>query len=132
MGIGDWGLGDIGGLGHTTHEEQTGADESDLDGDGEVEDDRQQEGDPQDDDVALGVLQDRSEGAPATHVVADDDQHTSQTGHRDVLCQRHEEEEDEQQHGSVDDTSHRRATAIIDVGHRTGDGSSGGNTAEEG
>ena len=34
----------IGGLSHTAHEEQTGADESELDGDGEVEDDGEEEG----------------------------------------------------------------------------------------
>ena len=121
----------VGGLSHTAHEEQTGADETDLDGDGKVEDDREQEGDPEDDDIALRVLQDAQERTPATHVIAHDDKHTSQTGHGDILCQRHEEEEDEQQHGGVDDTRNRRATAIVDVGHRTGDGTGGRDTAEE-
>ena len=123
---------DVGGLSHTAHEEQTGTNQAHLDGNGEVEDDRQQEGDPEHDDIALRVLQDGNERAPAAHVIAHDDEHTGQTGHGDILRQRHEEEEDEQQHSGVDDAGNGRAAAVVDVGHRTGDGTRGRYAAEDG
>ena len=123
---------DIGGLSHTAHEEQTGTEQTDLDGDGEVEDDRQEEGDPEHDDIALRVLQDGNKASPTTHIIAHDDEHTGQTGHGDILRQRHEEQEDEQQHGGMDDACNGRTTAIVNVGHRTGDGTRGRYTAEDG
>ncbi len=118
-------------LGHTAHEEEHGDQESDLDGDRQVEDDRQQEGDEQDGDVALRVLHQRPEGTPLAHVVGDDDQHAGQAGHRDVLRQRSEEEQDEQQHDGVDDAGDRAAAAVVDVGHRAGDGAGDGDAAED-
>ena len=123
---------DIGGLSHTAHEEQAGTEQTDLDGDGEVEDDRQQEGDPEHDDIALRVLQDGNKASPTTHIIAHDDEHTGQTGHGDILRQRHEEQEDEQQHGCMDDACNGRAAAVVDVGHRTGDGTRGRYAAEDG
>ena len=122
---------DIGRLSHTTHEEQTGADKSHLDGNGKVEDDCQQERHPEDNDIALGVLHNAGERTPSAHAIAHDDEYTSQTGHRDILRQRHEKEEDEQQYSSMDDTGYRRTSAIIDVGHGAGNGTCGRNTAKE-
>ena len=123
---------DVGGLSHTAHEEQTSTDEAHLDSDGEVEDDGEQEGDPEHDDIALGILQDAEEAAPTAHIITHDDKHTSQTSHGDILCQRHEEQEDEQQHGSVDDASHGRTTTVVDIRHRSGDGTCRWDTAEDG
>ena len=77
---------DIGSLCHAAHEEQAGTDEANLDGNGQVKDDGKKEGDPKHDDVALRILHDVSERAPTTHAIAYDDKHTSQTGHRDILC----------------------------------------------
>ena len=57
------------------HKESTGQDESNLNGDGEVEDDRQEESHAKHNDVALRVLQQATDGAPAAHVVSHDDQH---------------------------------------------------------
>ena len=123
---------DIGGLCHTTHEEQASTDQTHLDGNGEVEDDCQQECHPEHDDVALGILQDAHERTPPAHVIAHNDEHTSQTGHRDVLSQRHEEKEDEQKYGSVDNAGHRGTTTVVDVRHSTGNGTRSGYTAEDG
>ena len=50
---------DICSLCHTTHKEQTCADKTHLDGDGKIEDHRQQECHPKHDDIALWILQDR-------------------------------------------------------------------------
>ena len=122
----------VGSLSHTSHEEQTSTEQAYLDSDGEVEDDGEQESDPKHDNVALGVLQDAEERTPAAHIIADDDEYTGQTGHGDVLCQRHEEEENEQQHGGVDDACNGSASAVVDVGHRTGNGSRSGDASEDG
>ena len=86
---------DISGLGHTAHKEQTSTDKTHLNGNGEVEDDGEQEGDPKHDDIALGILQDRHETAPTAHVIAHNHKHTCQTSHRDILCQWHEEQENQ-------------------------------------
>ena len=122
----------IGGFGHTAHEEQTGTDESYLDGDGEVEDDGEEEGQQQHGDVALGVAHHGHEGAPAAHTVGNDDEHACQTSHRDILCQRHKEQEDDQEHDRMDDAGNGCASAVVDIGHRAGDGTCGGDAAEEG
>ena len=90
------GDGDARGLGDASHEEHHGQQQADLDGDGEVEDDGQEEGGEQHGDVAPRVLQQRAEGAPLAHVVGHDDEHTGQTGHRYVARQGAEEEQDEQ------------------------------------
>ena len=122
----------VGCLSHASHEEQTGDDQSHLNGDGQVEDDGEEEGDEQYGDVTLGILGQGEERAPAAHAIAHHHQHTGQTGHGNILCQGHEEEEDEQQYGSMDDTGDGGASAIVDVGHGAGDGTCGRNTSEEG
>ena len=123
----------LGGLSHTTHEEQTGTDEAKLDGDGEVEDDGEEEGEQQHGDIALGIATCHGqERAPSAHAIADHHQDTCQAGHGDILRQGHKEQEDEQQHQGMDDACHRSATAIVDVGHGAGNGSRGGNTAKQG
>ena len=60
-----------------------------------------------------------------------DGQYAGQTGHRDVLRQRHQEQQDQQQHDRVDDSGYRRPSPVVDVGHRAGDRSRCGNTAEQ-
>lgn len=122
---------DLGGLGHAAHEEEAGDEQAHFDGDGEVEDDGEEEGDEQHDDVALGVLHQLHEGAPSAHVVAHDDQHAGQARHGDEGSQRHEHEEDDEQYGSMDDAGHGGASAVVDVGHRTGNGSRARDAAEE-
>ena len=59
-------------------------------------------------------------------------EHTGKTSHRDVLGERHEEEEDEQEHYGMHDAADRSLAAVVDVGHRTGDGTSGRDAAEDG
>lgn len=53
-------------LSHPSHKQQTGTDESELDGNGEVEDDGKEEGEQQDGDVALRITQHR-QGKNAIH-----------------------------------------------------------------
>ena len=59
----------IGGLRHTLHKQQTGNDQSHLDGNGEVEDYSEEEGDEQYGYVAFGILHQGEERAPAAHAV---------------------------------------------------------------
>ena len=122
----------LGGLHHTLDEEGAGDDETNLDGDGEVEDDGQEEGDQQDGNITLGILEQALEGAPAAHVVADNHQYGCQGCHGDILGKGHQYQQDEQQHNGMYDTGHGGATAIVDVGHGTCDGSCGRDTAEDG
>ena len=113
----------VGSLRHTLHKEQAGTDDTHLDGNGEVEDDSEQEGDDEHSDVALRVAHQGLERAPSTHAIAHDDKHAGQTGHRDVLCQGHEQQEDEQQYHSMDNARNGRTSTIINIGHGAGDGS---------
>ena len=122
----------IGNFCHAAHEEQTGTDETELNGDGEVEDDGKEECEQQYGDVALRIAQHSQERTPATHAIADNDEYTGQTGHRDILGERHEEQEDKHQYGSMDNACDRRTSAIVDVGHGAGYGTGGRNAAEEG
>ena len=66
--------------------------------------------------------------AALRHVVR---QHARQARHGDELCQRHQQQQDEQQHHGVHDACHGRASAVVDVGHGPGNGSRGGDAAEQ-
>ena len=116
---------------HTFDEECAGDDEPHFDGDGQVEDDSKEEGDEQDGDVALRVLEEALDGSPSAHVVADDDQHGCQRGHRDILGVGHQEQEDEKQHDGMDEPSYGSAPTIVDVRHGACDGSRGGYAAKD-
>ena len=118
-------------FGHAFHEEQAGNEQPHLDGNGEVEDDGEQEGDEEHSHVALRVLHDLQKGAPAAHVVRHHHEHASQTGHGDIGCERHEQQEDEQKHHGVHNAGHGSASAVVDVGHRTGYGTRARYAAEE-
>ena len=96
--------GDIGGLRHALHTKQAGNQHTDLDGDGQVENDSQEESHQKDDDVGFGVLKNGLETAPLAHIVGNDDQHTRQASHRNILDQRHEKQVDERQHYGVNDS----------------------------
>ena len=121
----------ISGFAHSLHEEQTGDDQAHLDGNSQVEDDGKEEGDQEHGNVALRILHQCQETSPAAHAVGNHYQNTRQTSHWDVLGKRHEEQENEQQYHSVDDARYRSLTAVVDIGHGTGDGASGRDTAEE-
>ena len=121
----------ISGFAHSLHEEQAGDNQAHLDGNSQVEDDGEEEGNQEHGNVALRILHQCQETSPAAHAVRNHYQYTRQTSHRDVLGKRHEEEEDEQQYHSVDDARYRSLTAVVDIGHGTGDGTSGRDTAEE-
>ena len=49
----------------------------------------------------------------------------------DVLGQRHEQQQDEQQYHRMYHAGYGRLTAVVNVGHRTCNGSRSGDTAEE-
>ena len=123
--------GDFRGFHHTLDEQCRSDDQTNLYGNRQVEDNGQEEGDEQHGHVALGILEESAERAPATHVVADHDKHCRQRSHGDVLGQGHQHQQDEQQHHGMDDTRHRRAAAIVDIRHGTGNGTRGRNTAKE-
>ena len=118
-------------LRHALHEEQAGDEQTHLDGNREVEDNGEQEGDNQHRDVALRVFHQLEECAPAAHVVRHDYQHAGEARHGNIGGEGHQQQEDEQQHGGVDNARHGRAAAVVDVCHRAGNGTRAGNAAEE-
>lgn len=123
---------DFGVFGHAPEEEHDGEKETDFYCNREVEDDGEQEGDHEHRDVALGVGEDGSYGAPAAHIIRYDNEHGGEGRHGHELYQRHQQEENHQQHDGVDDAGHGGASAVGDVGHGACDGSGDGYAAEEG
>ena len=121
----------LGGFCHSPHEEQTCAEQSYFDGDGEVEDDGEEEREQQDGDVALRIVHDGDKRAPSAHAVGHDNEHSGEACHRDVACQRHEKEEYQHQYSCVYDTGDGGPSAVLDVRHCAGNGSRGRYSAEE-
>ena len=76
---------DFRGFHDTFDEQQAGQHEAELNGYREVENYGEEKGDEQDGHVSLRVAEQLEESAPTAHVVADDDQHTRQASHGDVL-----------------------------------------------
>ena len=87
--------GDFGGLHHTLDEQYTGNNQTNLDGNGEVEDDGKEEGNEQYGNIALGVLHKSLDSAPFAHVVADNQQYSRQRSHGDELGIGHQHQQDE-------------------------------------
>ena len=123
--------GDFGGLHHTLDEQHTSNNQANLDGNGEVEDDGEEEGNKQNGNIALGVLHQSLDGAPFAHIVTDNQQYSRQSSHGDELGIGHQHQQDEYQHYGMDDTCYGGAAAVVDIGHRTGYGTCGRDTAEE-
>ena len=123
--------GDFGGLHHTLDEQHTRNYQAYLNGNGEVEDDGEEEGNKQYGNITLGVLHQSLDGAPFAHVVADNQQYSSQRSHGDELGIGHQYQQDEYQHYGMDDAGNGGAAAVVDIGHRAGYGASGRNTAKQ-
>ena len=123
--------GDFGRFHYALHKQHAGDQQTDFDSDGQVEQHGQRESEQKHRHVRARIAEQRPERPPAAHVVRHDDQYAGQTGHRDVLRQRHQEQQDQQQHDRVDDSGYRRPSPVVDVGHRAGDRSRCGNTAEQ-
>lgn len=122
--------GNLRGLHYSLYEEDAGDEKSDADGYGKVEQYSQEKGEEEYDDVGLGVVEEFPEGSPAAHVVRNDHEDSAEACHRDILCQRHEEEEYQEQYDRMDDTCHRGLSSVIDIGHGPGDCAGGRDAAE--
>ena len=85
------------GLGHAADEEQRRQDHAGLDGDGQVGENGQREGDQPDADIGFGQAQQLRNLAPLAHVVGDDHQDSRQRRHRDVTGQRRGKQQHAQQ-----------------------------------
>lgn len=95
------------------------------------EDDGEEEGDQEHRNIALRILHQRQETSPSAHSVGYDNQYTGKTCHRDVFGKRHQEEEYQQQYHSMNDAGNWSLTTIINIGHGTGDGTCGWDSAKE-
>ena len=124
--------GNLGRLHHALQEEDAGNQQPYLDGDGQIEDDREEEGDEQHRHVRLRVPQKRLERPPPAHIIRNHHQHARQASHRDILREGHQEGQYQQQHEGMDDTRDGRPSAIVDVRHRAGDRPGGRNPPEDG
>ena len=78
------------------------------------------------------IFEQGAEGTPFTHVVGHDNEYAGQTGYRDMSRQGAEEEQNKQEHGGMDKPGHRRASAVVDIRYRAGDGAGDGYPTENG
>ena len=116
---------------HAAHEEQAGEHQTEFDGNGEIKDNSEHECHEQYHHITLGAVRELGKGAPLAHIVAHHHQDTCQSGHRDISCQRHGEEENHQQHQGMNHPSNARASTIVDVGHGAGYSPCGRDAAKE-
>ena len=115
----------------TLDEEDNRQQQAHLDSHRQVENHRQHKGNQHHDEVRLRRVRHPEEGAPTRHVVTDHHQHARQACHRNHPDQLAQEQQHQQQHYRMHDTCHRRATAVVDIGHRAGNSARRRNAAEE-
>ena len=116
---------------HTAHKEQTSQHQTEFDGDGEIEYHSENEGDEEYHNITLRTVGELRKGAPLAHIITHHHQHTGKCGHRNVGCQRHSHNEDDEQDQCVHYPSDASARTVVDVGHCTGYRSRGWNSAKE-
>ena len=125
-------LRDGGGRGDTANEEQRGQNHSGFDGNGEVGEDGESEGDEPDADVGLRQFQQLRNLAPLSHVVGDDHQDSCERRHGYVAHEWRGEKKNAEQRERVDHAGDRRLRAGADAGGGASDGAGGGKSSEHG
>ena len=117
---------------HALHEQQRRQQHTHLDGHHQIEDDRQQKGQQQHQNIALGgALTQAHKGTPLAHIIRHAEQDGGDAGHGDEGCVGHQHHQHQYQHGGVDHARHGGAAAGLDVGGGTGDSAGGGDAAEQ-
>ena len=102
-----------------------------LDGDSQVEDNRQDKGHQHHNKIGLWSLGQTYHRIQAQHIIAHDYQHTCQTSHWYHTHQRTKAEQHQQQHQCMHDTRHWSTTTVVDIRHRSGNRARSGDTAKE-
>ena len=116
---------------HLLHEEDEREGQAKPHGDGEVKGDCHCEGHEQDEVIPFGTARQFLEIQPFAHAEGHHEQHGGKRGQREILRKRSGDENDPQERDGVNDPRDRRAAAAADVGRGAGDGSRGGDAAEE-
>ncbi len=116
---------------HSFHENKTGEDHADLDGNDQVEGHRQDESGQQHQDVHAVAFEDTAKLLPFGHVPGHDDEDAGECGHRDQLGVRREDQHDEEQDQGVYHAGDGCPPARLDVGRRARNGPCRGDAAKE-
>ena len=117
-------------LGHALHEQEGGQHHADLQRDGEIDGDGQNERAQQHHYVGPRRPQMRLKTAPLRHMIGDEHQDARQGGQGDQRGPLADEKGNEQQHDRVNHAGDRCAAAALDVGGRTRDGTRGRDATE--
>ncbi len=97
----------------------------------QVENDGQQQRGEDDNRTRLREPAYRTDGAPAAHVIRHHDKHARKTRHRDSTHKTAEQQQHEQENGRMHDARNRSTAAVVDIRHRSRNGTRSRNTAEE-
>ena len=122
----------IGNLGHTLDKQDECGQQTDLNGDNQIEHHGQNEGDHQNGDVTLGSgFADLYELSPLAHVVGHHEEDGGDDGHGDPCGVGHQNQQNYQQNYRVDHAGDGGTAAVIYVGGGTGNGAGGGDASEK-
>ncbi|OPZ97755.1 MAG: hypothetical protein BWY72_01103 [Bacteroidetes bacterium ADurb.Bin416] len=114
--------GNRGGFHDTTHKQDHRQYQPHFDSHCQVHEDSKEERYQQHDDIRFGHFEQIEELSPFTHIVRNDNENTSQTGHGNELGEGSEEQKDKQKHHGMYQPGYRGPTSVIDVGHGPGNG----------
>ena len=117
---------------HPLHKQQAGQHQAHANGNHQVIDHRQRDGQNQHGNVALGGLfQLLDHGTPAAHIIGHLEQNGGNAGHGNQRRIGHQQNQEQQQYYGVDHTGHGAAASVFDVGGGPGNGTGGGNASEQ-
>ena len=121
---------DLDGLGHAVQEKEGAERHADAYGDGEIGEDRQEEGRHQDSGVAPRRAQQAQELVPFGHVPGDDGEHASEARQGDVGGERCGQDHEQENVAGMEHAGDGTARAGADVRRRAGDGTGDAHPAE--
>lgn len=118
-------------LGHAANEEERCQNNTDFNGDGQIHQNSENEGDKEDDDISARPPHDAEKGGNLTHIIADNEQNTAQRREGNHLDIGAEKEQNAEDGNGMNDTGDGGFAPCLDVGGGTGDRSGGGKSAKE-
>ena len=107
---------------HAIEEEQGRSEQTDLNGNGQVEDHRQEERDQQRCLIRHGELSEANKFMPIAHVKGHEQKDGRKRTQRDVHCQGSSYQDNDQKGQTVDHAGHRSDGPALDVGDGTSNG----------
>ena len=117
---------------HTFHKQNRSEQDADLDGNDKIEYDRQDKGADQNDNIALRRgFAEVDKGFDVAHIIGNHKQDCCDNRHRNQGSVGHQDNQNQQKDNGMHHSGDRSASAVFDVRSGSGDGSGGGDAAEQ-